>query len=53
MVGLHTDVSPLQPTLQETPEVLNAVGVNLVLDVLFGVVDDLVNVVAAQRVVGL
>jgi hypothetical protein len=41
----HADVSAVQAALQETPEVLNTVGVNLPINVLFRVVNHLMIVV--------
>src|SRR5262249_43640387 len=45
------DISALEGTLQERPEVLAPVSVDLAVHVPFGVVDDVVNVVGAQAVV--
>ncbi len=44
VVGFHAHIRALQRTLEQTPEVLQAVGVNSATDVRFGVVDELVNV---------
>ena len=53
MEGLDVNVGALDGPLQEAPEVLNAVGVNLPVNVPFGMVDDAVNVVVSEIVVGL
>jgi hypothetical protein len=50
--GLNTDVGAVQATLQKTPEVFHRVGVNVAVNVLDGVVDDLVLIVGIQTVIG-
>lgn len=50
---LNADVSSLDGPLQETPEVLNPIGVNLAPDVCLGMVNDLVGVGVCQIIVGL
>ncbi len=51
MVGLHADVGALEAALEEGPEVLHAVRVDVVADVLDGVVHELVLVVLGQAAV--
>ena len=46
---LHADVSSLESTLEQGPEILAAVRVDGAIDVGFGVVDDLVDVAALSR----
>jgi hypothetical protein len=53
MERLYADVGSLDRALEERPEVLHAVGVDLPLDVLLGVVDDAVDVFGAEVGVGL
>jgi hypothetical protein len=48
MERLDVDVGSLDGPLQEAPEVLNAVGVNLAPDILFSVVNDLVDEVPVK-----
>ncbi len=48
--GLDRDVGALDRALQERPEVLHAVRVDLAFDVLLGVVDDLVGIIAVESV---
>ena len=49
---LHADIGSIDPTLQEAPEVLDAVSVDVIPDVGFGVVDNHVDVNFAQALVG-
>jgi hypothetical protein len=49
---LHADIGSVQAALQEAPEVLHRVRVNVPVRVLNGVVDDGVLVVCAQSIVG-
>jgi len=51
MERLDADVSPVQSALQETPEVLHRVRVNVAVHVLYGVVDDCVLVFVLQTVI--
>jgi hypothetical protein len=51
VVWLDTYISAMQPALQETPEVLDSIGVNVTADVFDGVVDDRVIVVFIQPVI--
>lgn len=48
MKGFHADVGTVESTLQETPEVLHAIGVNIPVRVLYGVIDDCVLIVTLQ-----
>jgi len=48
---LDADVSSLESALQKTPEIFERVGVDRAADVLHGVVDSLVNVVAVESFV--
>ena len=48
---LDADVGALDGPLEQRPEVLDSVGVNLAIDVLLGVVNDAVNVLALKAVV--
>lgn len=50
--GLNADVRPLEGALQEAPEVLNAVRVDLPFDVLLGMVDDAMDEVGLEAAVG-
>lgn len=50
--GFHAYVGTTQTTLQQAPEVLQPVGMDIPLDVGFGVVDELVDVVGLQPKVG-
>src|SRR5688572_1442208 len=52
MERLNGNVGAFQGTLQEAPEVLAAVCVDLPIDIAFGVVDDVVDVVGAEAVIG-
>jgi len=52
VVGLDADVGPVQAALQERPEVLHGVGVDVAVGVLDGVIDDGVLIVGFQTVVG-
>src|SRR5207302_6181258 len=49
--GLDADVSSLQAALQETPEILKPVGVNLTIHVLNGVVNNLMLEIFAEPIV--
>lgn len=51
--GLHADIGALERSLQETPEVLQAVSVDVPLHVALGVIDDVVNVLGIEPVIGL
>ena len=53
MERLDTNVRASDHALEETPIVLQAVRVDVPFDVRFGVVNDLVRVLAIQAVVGL
>src|ERR1700680_4171905 len=53
MERFNAYISTLQSALQERPEVLQSVGVDLAIDVSLGVVDDLMHVILVQSVVGL
>jgi hypothetical protein len=50
--GLNADVSALEGPLEQAPEVLDPVGVNVALNVADRVVNDLVNVVGVQIGIG-
>src|SRR5579871_395312 len=52
MEGFDGDISAFEAPLQEAPEVLQPVGVNLPVNVGFGVIDDLVREVLTQTPVG-
>ena len=52
MERFHAHVGALERTLQETPEVLASVGVNLPVNVFLGMVDDAVDEVASKPFVG-
>ena len=52
MERLDTHVGPLNGSLEERPEVLAAIGVDLAINVALGVVDDLVRVVSVESFVG-
>src|ERR1039458_4360790 len=47
----HADVGPVQAALQETPEILHAIGVDISIHVLNRVVDDSVLIVSLQRLI--
>lgn len=49
---LHTDVGSLDGALQQRPEVLHAIGVNLAVNVFFGMVNDLVLILVTEQDVG-
>jgi hypothetical protein len=51
--GADTNVGAMQTTLQETPEVLNRVGVDIAVHILHGVVDDGVLILVFKPVVRL
>jgi hypothetical protein len=53
VVCFHTDVSPVQAALQETPKILHRVRVDVSVHVLYGVVDYGVLVIGFQTFVGL
>jgi hypothetical protein len=53
MERLHAYVGSTKPALQETPEVLWAVGVDLPVNVHLRVIDDIVLVVSLQAEIGL
>ena len=53
MERLNTNVRALDGALQETPEVLQAIRVNIAVHVRLRVVDDLVSVFRVQSIVGL
>src|ERR1017187_4467328 len=53
VIWLHADVSPMQPTLQQAPEVLHRVRVDIAPYVFYGVVDNSVLVIGFQTVIGL
>src|SRR5882672_812334 len=46
---VHGNVGAAQPALQETPEILQSVGVDVAFDVALGLVDDAVDVAVAHR----
>ena len=48
---LNTDVGSLERSLEQAPEILDAVGVHLTLNVLLGMVDDATNVLALKAIV--
>src|ERR1019366_7543733 len=48
-----TDIGSMQAALDETPEVLHGVGVDVSIDVLYGMVDDGVLVIRLQAIIGL
>ena len=52
MERLDAHVGAMNRSLQQRPEVLAAVSVNLPVDVRFGVIDDAVNVAVGQILVG-
>src|SRR2546425_5890564 len=52
MKRLDTHVGAMQPTFQQTPEVLHAIGMNFAVHVLNRMIDDSVIVVRIQSVVG-
>src|ERR1700677_2130778 len=52
MERLNTNVGTANAALQERPEVLQSVGMNVSIDVLGGVVYDLMGVVSGQSLVG-
>jgi hypothetical protein len=45
-------IGALEGALQETPEVLKAIGMDLAINVCLGVIDDVVNVVTAESLIG-
>jgi hypothetical protein len=49
--GLDTNVGAMQTTLQETPEVLHRVGVDVSVNILYGVVNDGVLIIVFKTVV--
>ena len=49
----YRDVRALEPALEQAPEVLAPVGMDLAVNVRLSVVDDLMHVICAQPVVGL
>ncbi len=49
---LDRNIGSVQPTLQETPEILHAVRVDISTNIRFGVVDDLMNVLRFQSPIG-
>jgi hypothetical protein len=53
MERLHADVGSMQAALQEAPEVLHAIGVNVAVYVFHGVIDDGMLIVRFQPIVGL
>ena len=50
--GFDAHVGAIQTALEETPEVLHTVGVDISTDILFGVVDDLVYILFFQSPIG-
>jgi hypothetical protein len=52
MERFHADVSPFQAALQQRPEILDSVRVNVPVNLAFGVVDHLMDIISAQAVVG-
>ena len=52
MKRLDTNVGSVDAALQQAPEVFKAVSVNLPVNVLLGMVNDLVGVLLSQSVVG-
>ena len=53
MKRFHANVGSVNSALQQTPEVLQAVGVNLSVYVLLGMVDHLLGEICVQAIVGL
>src|SRR5947209_14426669 len=51
MIRLNRNISPFESALQETPKVLNAVRVNLTVNVLLCVVNYLVNIIIVQTAI--
>src|SRR5579872_6730739 len=51
MIGFHADVGSLQAALQQTPEILHSVGVNLSIDVRDGVIDHLMGEIFGQSLI--
>jgi hypothetical protein len=49
--GLDADVCAVQPALEQAPEVLHRIGVNVAVDVLNSVIDDGVPIVIGQTIV--
>src|SRR5438874_985635 len=53
MERLNTNVGARDAALEQAPEVLKAISVNLPVDVLFGMVDNFVSVFLRESVIGL
>ena len=49
---LHADIRAMNTPLEQTPEVLKAVGVNLAIDILHSMVDHLMCIITFESVVG-
>ena len=52
MERLDADIGAVQPALQEAPEVLHAVSVDIAVDVFYRVIDDRVIVIISESVIG-
>src|SRR5688572_2352099 len=49
----HTDIGSFQAALQQTPEVLYAVSGDVILNIRFGMVDYLMNVIRLKTLIGM
>jgi hypothetical protein len=52
MEGFDTDVGSLQSPLQQRPEVLNAISMYVTFNILFGMIDELVNIIFLKAGIG-